>query len=312
MIAISVIIPTFDGRELLAAFLPDLARALAAHPASAGSHQIIVVDNASVDGTADWLAEAHPTVDVVALPENRGFAAAVNAGLERVANDWTLSLNNDIRVEPDFLPPLAEAARDPNLFAAVPRMLLPAYGGAVESVMRGEERSGMIEFVQPGLAERGPSHPDELDVLFPVGGCALLHTARFRELGGFDPTYYPFYWEDIDLGFRAWRRGWTVRYIPASIVYHRHRGTISRQYRDDEVRLAMLKNQILFHWKNIHDPAMLKRHLVGIVERLLTEEIRGDRVFLEALTLALDEMDAILSLREGEVGLTGDVPLESD
>jgi hypothetical protein len=143
-----------------------------------------------------------------------------------------------------------------------------------------------------------------------VGGASLYHTERLRELGGFDPVYFPFYWEDVDLGYRAWRRGWTVRYVPASIVHHRHRGTIGGRYGAGEVRRAMLKTQLLFHWKNLQDPAMLREHLHGILLRVLDEDVRGERTFLEALDLALAEFEKVLPARAEEARHDGAVPLK--
>jgi len=304
---ISVVIPSLNGSDLLAAFLPDLLQAL---ETAGGDHQVIVVDNASTDGTVDLLADRFPQIEVVSLEENRGFAAAVNTGLETVKHPWVLSLNNDIRVEADFLEPLVSATEDPDLFSAVPRILLPTFGGCVESVMEAEFTDGFIQFSQPGLAVKGPSFDRPRDVFFAVGGCGLYHTARLKELGGFDAAYHPFYWEDIDLGYRAWRRGWTVRYVPESIVHHRHRGTISRKYSDSEVKRAMLKNQLLFHWKNLHDPGMLENHLYGILFRLLGEDVRGDRAFLESLVLALEDAGLFLPKRAAEAGFSGEVPMK--
>ena len=109
MNAISVVIPTLNGEDLLARFLPALLEALR----SVGEgHQVVVVDNASTDGSLPLLEERFPEVEVVRLAENRGFSAAVNAGLETVRCPWVLSLNNDIRVETDFLPPLLEATAE--------------------------------------------------------------------------------------------------------------------------------------------------------------------------------------------------------
>jgi GT2 family glycosyltransferase len=304
--AISVVIPNLNGASFLSRFLPDLLGAL---DRVEGNHQVVVVDNASRDESIALLKRDFPSVDVMALEENQGFSAAVNAGLATVRHPWMLSLNNDIRVDLDFLPPLLAATEEDALFAAVPRILLPSFGGRTESVMDARFEDGFISFVQPGLSERGPSFPEPRPVFFAVGGCGLYHTERLRELGGFDADYYPFYWEDIDLGYRAWRRGWTVRYVPSSVVYHRHRGTISRRYSGAEVRRALLKNQLLFHWKNLHDPAWLTEHLNGIALRILEEDARGARGFAEALLLALDDAQAMLQKRPAEAGFQGEVPI---
>ena len=94
------------------------------------------------------------------------------------------------------------------------------------------------------------------------------------------------------------------------MVHHRHRGTISTLYSEAEVKRALLKNQLLFHWKNLHDPAMLEEHLHGILLRILDEDIRGERAFLESLHMALEDADTVLPAREEEAEHDGKVPIK--
>lgn len=297
MSPVSAVLPNLNGRRLLERFLPDL---LAALERTGESHQVLVVDNASRDGSAAWLREHHPSVEVLAQKENLGFGGAMNAGIAAARHPWLLALNTDLHVEGDFLPPLLRAAEEPALFAAVPRILMSRLDGRVESVMDGLWNGGFLEFDQPGLRVEGPSHPDPRPVLFPVGGCALFHRNRLRELGGFDDLFRPFYWEDLDLGYRAWKRGFTVRYVPESVVHHRHRGTIRARFRHEEIILAQRMNQLLFHWKNVHDPRLLAAHLRGIVLRALSEDVEGERWYLEALVLALRRLDEVPARRSRE------------
>ena len=297
MSPVSVVLPNLNGRRLLERFLPDL---LAALERVSGPHQVLVVDNASRDGSAAWLRERFPAVEVLEQRENLGFGGGMNAGIAAARHPWLLALNTDIHVEAGFLPPLLRAAGEPALFAAVPRILMSRLDGRVESVMDGLWTGGFLEFDQPGFRVEGPSHPDPRPVLFPVGGCALFHRDRLRELGGFDDLYRPFYWEDIDLGWRAWKRGFTVRYVPESVVHHRHRGTIRARFRHEEIILAQRMNQLLFHWKNLHDPRLRAAHLRGIVLRALSEDVEGERGYLEALVLALRRLDEVPPRRRRE------------
>src|SRR5207302_6553338 len=83
---------------------------------------------------------------------------------------------------------------------------------------------------------------------------------KFLELGGFDALFEPFYLEDTDLGYLAWKRGWKVLYQPRSIVYHEHRGTIGKTFREDYIQAVLKKNFILFCWKNVHEWPRLSSH----------------------------------------------------
>jgi glycosyltransferase involved in cell wall biosynthesis len=100
--------------------------------------------------------------------------------------------------------------------------------------------------------------------LFPCfyggGGSSAFDRRKFLELGGFDPLFEPFYLEDTDLGYMAWKRGWKVLYQPRSVVWHEHRGTIGRRFSATEVRRALDKNFVLWTWKNIHEWPRLASH----------------------------------------------------
>src|SRR5215831_9740259 len=111
--AASVVIPNWNGKDLLAKYLPPLMEALAGNP----ENEIIVVDNGSTDGSADFVRTAFPEVKVLPLPVNLGFGGGSNAGFREARNDIVVLLNSDMRVAPDFLAPLLEAFTDPEVFA---------------------------------------------------------------------------------------------------------------------------------------------------------------------------------------------------
>src|SRR5450432_2964351 len=111
--AASVVIPNWNGRDLLAKYIPSVQAALADNPAS----ELIVVDNGSTDGSAAFLREHFPRVKVVALETNLGFGGGSNAGFRAAQNDIVVLLNSDMRVERDFLAPLLAGFRDERVFA---------------------------------------------------------------------------------------------------------------------------------------------------------------------------------------------------
>ena len=110
-----------------------------------------------------------------------------------------------------------------------------------------------------------------IDDLFPCfyggGGSCAFDRRKFLELGGFDPLLAPFYLEDTDLGYMAWKRGWKVLYQPRSVVYHEHRGTIGKRFREDQIQAVLKKNYLLFCWKNIHEWRRLVSHFFFTVGR---------------------------------------------
>jgi len=111
--AASVVIPTWNGRHLLEQYLPSVVKALSNNPAN----EVIVVDNASTDGTVEFVRRNFPSVRVLELPVNRGFGGGSNAGFRQARSDIVVLLNNDMRVEPDFLAPLLEGFTDEKVFS---------------------------------------------------------------------------------------------------------------------------------------------------------------------------------------------------
>lgn len=181
---------------------------------------VLVVDNASDDGTARRLA-ARPDVDVVRLPKNVGFAGGVAAALDRVTTPFVALVNDDARVEPDFLRELLAPFFGPDgesIAATTAKILLED----------GTVNNAGSSLLPDGYAfDRGLGEPDDgrwdepEDVDAFCGGAAVLRTAAVREVGGF-PAEFFLYYEDTDVSVRLRRRGWRIRYVPSARVIHRH------------------------------------------------------------------------------------------
>jgi GT2 family glycosyltransferase/glycosyltransferase involved in cell wall biosynthesis len=254
--AASLVIPNWNGKDLLERFVPSWLEAIKNHPGS----EVIVVDNGSADGSAEWLRAHHPEVKVLALPENLGFGGGSNAGFRAAKNDIVVLLNSDMRVEPDFLEPLLDGFKDEVVFAVSCQIFLsdPSKRREETGLTGGWWRDGQLRV----------THREDGKVtgLFPCfyggGGSSAFDRRKFLALGGFDEILAPFYLEDTDLGFLAWKRGWKVLYQPASVVWHEHRGTIGKKFSPAYIDSVLRKNFILFAWKNIHGWGRLCSHFV--------------------------------------------------
>jgi GT2 family glycosyltransferase/glycosyltransferase involved in cell wall biosynthesis len=252
--AASLVIPNWNGKDLLERFLPSWIAAIAPHPGS----EIVVVDNGSDDGSVEWMRANYPGVRVLALPRNLGFGGGSNAGFRAAVNDVVVLLNSDMRVEPDFLAPLLAGFMDETVFAVSCQIFLG-------DKSRRREETGLTQgWWQDGGLRVTHREDPRVDCLFPCfyggGGSCAFDRRKFLELGGFDELLAPFYLEDTDLGFLAWKRGWKVLYQPASVVHHEHRGTIGRNFRNDYIQSVLQKNFLLFSWKNIHGWNRLTEH----------------------------------------------------
>ena len=193
----------------------------------------MIADDGSTDGTAEWLAANVPQARVVRLEQNGGFSRACNAAIRESTGDALLLLNNDVSVEPGFLPPLRQALEaDPAVFAVNSRILLPGHAGRDE----GEKTGGFHHGIFYVDCLPAPS-PRTAPTLYATACAALYRRDRVDALGGFDELYSPFYWEDVDLSYRALKRGWRVLYEPRSVVHHQHETTTSRldpKYQGDD------------------------------------------------------------------------------
>ncbi len=245
---ISVVIPSRNGRGLLTAMLPAVLAQL-----DAGQSEVIVVDNGSEDGTADFLSTAYPDIVVEVSQWPLSFARAVNQGIARARFSHTCLLNNDMFVEPGFFDALREAfERVPGLFCSTAQIFFP------EGARR--EETGKTAFPEkrpregfPVTCELPVDGEDLTWVLYGSGGCSLYDTARLRALGSVAQGYEPAYVEDLDLGFRAWRLNWGSVFVARARVLHRHRATTSRYYSDDQLTAVLERNLLRFFTAAITD-----------------------------------------------------------
>ena len=253
--AASIVIPNWNGRDLLEKYLPSVEAAAARVPGS----EIIVVDNGSEDGSADYLRAQHPRVRVIALPKNLGFGGGSNQGFLAAKHDIVVLLNSDMRVEPGFLAPLLAGFTDAQVFSVSCQIYL-------SDPTKRREETGLTEgWWQRGSIRLGHRIDPEIKTLFPCfyagGGSSAYDRHKFLELGAFDPLLEPFYLEDTDLGYLSWKRGWKNFYQPASVVYHEHRGTIGRKFSTAYIHGVLKKNYLLYTWKNIHATGRFLEHI---------------------------------------------------
>jgi GT2 family glycosyltransferase len=208
----SVIIPSLNGAHLL----PECLESLAAQ--SYPRCEVIVADGASTDGTADLLAR-YPTMRLLRLPANRGFAGNVNAGLRAARGEVLCLLNNDAQADPDWVAACVETfERQPELGAVASKMLF--------SDRHTINSAGDVLCRDGSARQRGAGQPDGPAwntpgrVFGAMGGAAAYRRAMLADVGLLDEVFF-MYLEDVDLAFRAQLRGWSCWYQPEARAYHR-------------------------------------------------------------------------------------------
>lgn len=287
---VSVVIPTYKGRHLLERFLPSVVESCRRYVAATGaSVEILVVDDGGGDDTAEWLADrAFPEVRFLAQPVNRGFAPNCNVGFREARHPVVWLLNNDIETTPDALAPLVAHFADPNVFAVSCRALRlggEAIDGAgrLGEVVRGFWKVFANYDVLPGYDRAALG---ELPTMTASGGYSAFDREKLLTLGGFEELLAPFYWEDVELCYRAWKRGWESRYEPESLVFHQMSATIGKKFARAEVETVAMRNRILMHWIHLHDTRWWTMHwlMLGLV--LLGAIAGGKTVHRRAISQA--------------------------
>jgi GT2 family glycosyltransferase len=211
---VSIVVPTRNGRSLLEEALDGLRRQ------TFRDFETIVVDNASSDGSAEFVRARYPGVVVVQLAENRGFAAAVNAGIRVAGGDAIALLNNDAIGEPDWLDALCAClGRHPQAAAATSKLL--TYRDRTEIDGAGDILTTFLRAYSRGRGHRDLGQFElETEVFGASGAASLWRRSALHEIGPLDEDLFAYY-EDVDLSFRARLLGYQIWYAPKAVVVHR-------------------------------------------------------------------------------------------
>lgn len=234
----SILIPSYNGLALLKKHLPAIVKL------SPKADAILIVDDGSTDGTAEFLKNKYPNIKVIHNRLNLGFTKSVNAGVESLESDYIVLLNNDVEPIAGYLDKVF------NLFT-----------DEVFAVNFNESGSSWpLVFWRGKLQYQQAEDKSRLHyTAWASGGSAVFRRDLWEKLGGFDPVFSPGYWEDIDLGWRAWKAGYKIIFDPDSKIIHEHESSFSLINRD-YLNLIKQRNELIFNWKNITDPVMRREH----------------------------------------------------
>ncbi|MES2307268.1 MAG: glycosyltransferase [Verrucomicrobiota bacterium] len=236
---VALAILNFEGIHHLEILLPTAIEAVRVYGEEC---PILVLDNQSKTNDVSWVQEHFPQVEVILAPAN-DYLFSYNWLLERREEEVVVLLNSDLRLDPHFIRPLLKHFSEPNVFAVT--SLSYNWEGT-------EVTSGPATFLMHHgwfYTEYNHSMLQASYTLYPTGGYMAVDREKFMKLGGFDRLYYPVYGEDLDLGYRAWLRGWASIYEPESKVWHRENGTMTTP----KARHFILVSQFLFQWRNLRD-----------------------------------------------------------
>ncbi len=272
MKSVCLAILNYNGRKHLEALLPT---AILAANNYEGRCSVLVLDNRSTESDVEWIKRSYPSVIVEEAPEN-DFLYSYNWLLPQLEEEIIVILNNDLRLDPNFINPLVQHFYSPDVFA----VSASSYDWEGSEKTIGPARLTNSKGFYGWSFESG--RQELCHTLFASGGFMAVDREKFVQLGGFNRLYHPAYCEDLDLGFRAWRQGWRSIYEPKSIVWHRESASWSVSAKSRPNRLN-LRNSLLFQWSSLPmSQDRLKRYWSS-VKLILGGLIRKDYLWLSIL-----------------------------
>lgn len=291
---ISIIIPNYNGEKLLRKNLPLVYQA--AQNYSKGKVEIIIPDDPSTDDSSKVIREFTEKLNgkiVIKTISNQnkklaGFSKNVNRGVSLATGDIMVLLNTDVAPDKNFLNFITDHFLNPKVFAV---------GFLEQSHEKGQviDRGAGIGLWYKGFLLHKKGDPKKNYTFWASGGSSAFNRQIWYKLGGLDEIYNPFYWEDIDLSYRAQKSGYKIIFENRSRVDHYHdEGAIRTQNKKKSINRISIRNQFIFVWLNITDNDLLINHLFWLPFHLLTAIKNRDSNFILAFIDSLYKIPQIL------------------
>lgn len=251
---ISVIVTNWNGLNLLKKNLEQVIKM------SPEAQEIIVADDASSDKSVDYIKELqkkYSQLKLIANKKNLGFGKNSNNVISKSKGDFVVMLNSDIFPHQNYIKNALSHFSDPDVF-----------GVGFSEI--GNENWARI-FWKNGYLQHEPGKDIKKTHItgWLSGGGSIIRKDIFQKLGGFDKVYEPFYCEDLDLGLRAWKSGYTLLWEPKCLIEHRHESTMSK-FSKSLLNYVKERNRLLSVWRNINDPQLLLTNKFAMVGRVLS------------------------------------------
>lgn len=295
---VAVIVITYNGKHNLKECFGSLKNQ------TYKNFDCYLLDNASTDGSTEYVREDFPWVKIIRLEKNYGFAEGYNRAVKKVSAEYVAFLNDDTRVDPEWLEELVKAIEnDESLFAVGSKMLFYDKPDTINHA--GAKITIIGAGIDVGFGEKdSPEFNKQKYVGAVCGGAMLSRRKIFEELGGFDKDYFA-YFEDLDLCWRAWLMGYKVLYVPTSIVYHKFGGSWGE--RDSPMRIYYCqKNKIANIIKNFEIsniifksiPITLVYETVRVLMFMKDRKIENIKAIISGTIDAMKDIPTLLKKRK--------------
>ena len=243
---VDIVITTYKGRELLKKNLP---RVIKLSPTV--KKIIVIIDDGGKDDTKKFLQEKYPQIKVLSNKKNIGFVKSTNKAVASSKADFVILFNNDVYPTNDYLKSSLEYFKNKDVFAVT-------FNEQHSAPPQVSWQKGKFHFTRT----KDKSQPRYS--AWPSGGTSIIRKSIWEKLGGFNEIYSPGYWEDIDIGWRAWKSGYRIVFDPQAKVVHHHQSTfdlLDKKY----VQTLKERNELLFTWLNISDTSLSFSHMMSMI-----------------------------------------------
>jgi len=266
---VSVVIPCWNGKKLLEKNLPAVL--------AIGSDEVIIVDDFSSDDSVKFLKDNYPQIKLLEHKKNLGFGKTCNDGVSKAKGEIIILLNQDVRPDKELLKYTLSHFSDQKIFAV-------SFNEKTWSWGKIFWKNGFVEH-KPGQITKNVHIS-----AWASGASAAFRKSIWLKLEGFDSVFYPFYWEDVDLGYRAWKYGYKIIWEPKAVVEHKHGETIGKSFSQDYINFVSTRNQLIFIWKNITQTKFILDHWFNLGKLILRKP-----GYLKVVFAAMSRFPAIIT-----------------
>lgn len=272
---ISIIIPNYNGVKLLEKHLPKVIEAVNFY--KNGEVEIVIIDDGSIDDSISIIESIIKSKKVklklLQNKKNLGFSSTVDKGVSEAKGEVIVLLNTDVVPEINLLNKLIVYFEDPEIFA------VGCLDKSVEKEGIVERGRGLGNWNRGFLIHRR-GEVNKTNTLWVNGGSGAFKKSIWEKLGGFNELYDPFYWEDIDLSYRALKSGYKIMFDSECVVWHYHeQGAIKNKYSPFQIKTIAYRNQFIFVWENITDLSLRFSHLFWLPYHLARALLSRDWSF---------------------------------